>query len=195
MVKWGYARISSDSQNLNLQIEALSQANVEYIFKDVYTGVSLNRPGWNQLINNVGKGDTIVVYKLDRLSRKGLLETLALIQDLSDKDIYVQSITEGIDTSNNNPMSKAFLGLLAVFAELERSIIKERVAAGIAQAKKQGKYTGRKRFLTKSLYLVMQNEVLNGKSVKDVCKNFGVSRTAYYDAKKLFGRYGEMSEE
>ena len=69
MVKWGYARISSDSQNLNLQIEALSQANVEYIFKDVYTGVSLNRPGWNQLINNVGKGDTIVVYKLDRLSR------------------------------------------------------------------------------------------------------------------------------
>lgn len=195
MVKWGYARISSDSQNLNLQIEALSQANVEYIFKDVYTGVSLNRPGWNQLLNNVGKGDTIVVYKLDRLSRKGLLETLALIQDLSVKDIYVQSITEGIDTSNHNPMSKAFLGLLAVFAELERSIIKERVAAGIAQAKKQGKYTGRKRFLTKSLYLVMQNEILNSKSVKDVCKNFGVSRTAYYDAKKLFGRYGEMSEE
>lgn len=183
---YGYCRISSDSQNLDLQKQALSKSDVDEIVEEVFTGATLNRPQLDALLNKVKSGDFIVVYKLDRLSRGGLIPTLELINDLSLRGVFVICLSEGISTDNNNPMSRAFLQLLAVFAELERSIIKERVYAGIEAAKKRGAYKGRKRLITRFVFNSMLAFMDEGHSVKETCKEFSISRTAFYEAKKLF---------
>lgn len=185
-MRYGYARISSESQNLDLQIDALKKADCDKIFTETYKGNTNLRPTLDKLLKLVKPGDYIVVYKLDRFSRSGLIKTLELIDFLASECVYIQSISEGINTGNTSPMGKAFLGLLAVFAELERSIIKERVAAGIEQARNQGKYKGRSRKLTLERYNEMVKRIKEGKTVIEVCELFGVTRSAYYQARSFF---------
>lgn len=185
-MRYGYARISSSSQNLDLQIEALKKADCDEIFTEVFTGSLDSRPEFDRLLTLVKPGDYIVVYKLDRFSRTGLIKTLELIDALASDCVYIQSITEGINTGNTSPMGKAFLALLAVFAELERSISKERVLAGIEEAKKQGKYRGRVRKVTLERYNEMVKRIKEGKTVIEVCELFGVTRSAYYQARSFF---------
>lgn len=193
-MRYGYARISSDSQNINLQLEALRKSDCCEIIEETFNGSTIQRPCLDALLQKVTFGDSIIVWKLDRLSRGGLLKTLELLQELSDKGVYVVSLTEGINTCNDNPMAKAFLCLLAVFAELEKSISKERVQAGIESAKKRGVYKGKARIMTRPLYDSIVNYVESGHSIKDACIAFGIARTSYYNAKKYYSDLETIKE-
>lgn len=141
--KIGYARVSTSDQNPDMQIAALKAYGVpeELIFVDKASGGSMKRPQFIRAMKTCQhEGSEFVVWKLDRLGRTlgGILETL---KTLSDRGVAFVSLTERVDTSG--PMGKAMIHLLAVFAELERDLIRERTKAGIARARERGERGGR----------------------------------------------------
>ncbi len=137
----GYARISTDDQDLDLQTDALNQAGCEQIYSDQLSGAAKSRPGLEEAFKYLRVGDTLVVWKLDRLGRtvKGLVE---LVESLQDRDIQFRSITDGIDTST--PAGRFFFHVMAALAEMERELIRERTNAGLAAARARGRRGGRK---------------------------------------------------
>ena len=138
---YGYARVSTDDQDLTLQREALIRYGVEpqWIYEEHASGKTMKRPKLDNCLRSMRDKDTLVVWKLDRLGRtlKGVLEVLEMIE--ADGIKFV-SITENFDTTT--PMGKAMLHICMVFAELERNMISERTKAGIMEAKKRGKRFG-----------------------------------------------------
>ena len=193
-MRYGYARVSTELQSLDLQIAALEKVGVDSVFSDTCSGAKLSRPAFDRLMSIVKPGDFIVIYKLDRLSRTGLIQTLELLESLAQQEIFVESISENVSSNNKTPMGKAFLSLLAVFAQLERDLLNERRADGIEQAKIQGKYKGRMRRINLELFVEMNKMINDGKSVSIVCEMFNVSRTAYYKARYFFRDYLEWTE-
>jgi DNA invertase Pin-like site-specific DNA recombinase len=141
----GYARVSSDDQNIGMQIDALERAGCEVIYKDDGVSGVKHRPALARALKDLQPGDTFVFWKLDRLGR-GALDLLAMLADFEKRGINLKSLTEPIDTSS--AMGKAFYGIAAVFAELFRAISKENQAEGIAAARRHGKHLGRPRKLT-----------------------------------------------
>src|SRR4051812_36787151 len=131
-MEYGYGRVSTLNQDLALQVEALKNYGIaeENIFKDKKTGKNLDREQLQNLLNVVKAGDIIIVNKLDRLGRS-VSQVTTLIDDLTKKGIYVKSISDGVDTSNNSTMSKAMLQMLLMFAEMERNFIMERTQPAI----------------------------------------------------------------
>ena len=144
--KIGYVRVSDTDQSENLQIDALKQAGCDVIYGD--HGVSGNikkRKGLDELLASLNEGDTLVVWKLDRLGRS-TIHLLQLLEDLRKRGIDFQAITQGIDTTTS--VGRMLYGQLAVFAEFEREQIRERTKAGMAAAKARGVHIGRPRKLT-----------------------------------------------
>ncbi|WP_081415119.1 recombinase family protein [Ectobacillus panaciterrae] len=137
---FGYARVSKKDQNLELQIDALEKYGVEEIYQEKITGTKTDRPELEQLLKVLRKGDKIVVYKLDRISRstKHLIE---LAEFFEKKEIDFISIQDNIDTSS--PIGRFFFRMIASIAELERDIIRERTIDGLAAARARGKKGGR----------------------------------------------------
>ena len=141
---WGYARVSTDDQDLTLQREALVKWGVlpEHIKEEHASGGTMNRPQWNKIMRFMRDGDTVVIWKLDRLGRTltGVLETL---EEMKGKGVNLVSITDHWDTST--PMGDAMFKMALIFAELERKLISERTKAGIAAKRAEsGKHWGRK---------------------------------------------------
>lgn len=134
---FGYARVSTEDQKLDLQVNALIKAGVEEsrIKTDTITGSHMSRPGLQELIRRMWGGDTLVVWKIDRLGRSvaGVLET---IKDLEERGIGIRSITEGFDSKTI--MGRAMMQILLVFAEMERSLISERTKEGMKAARARG---------------------------------------------------------
>ena len=142
----GYARVSTSDQDLTLQTDALTKAGCEKLFTDKVSGAKLNRPGLTEALNFVRAGDTLVIWKLDRLGRSigGLIELAA---DLSARKIDFRSLTDGFDTAT--PSGRLLFHILASVAEMERELIKERTIAGLAAARaKGGTGGGRKSVMT-----------------------------------------------
>lgn len=140
---YGYARVSTDTQDTALQTDALIAAGVADIFED--HGVSgtteaASRPGFSACLARLRPGDTLVVYSLSRLGRS-MLDVMTTVQTLNAAGIVVRSVTEPFDTGS--PMGRAMAGMLAVFSQLERDLISERTKAGLAAAKSRGKKLGR----------------------------------------------------
>lgn len=137
---FGYARVSTEEQNLDSQIDALNQHHVERIFKEKMTGTKKERPQLQEMIQHLRKGDTVVVYKLDRISRstKHLIE---ISEQFDSIGVIFISIQDGVDTST--AMGKFFFRVMASLAELERDIIVERTRAGLKAARARGKKGGR----------------------------------------------------
>lgn len=133
----GYARVSTDDQDLALQVEALKRYGVpdDQIVKEHASGGTMNRPQWNRVMKAIRPGDVVVVWKLDRLGRtlKGVLET---VETMEKKGVQIASITEKIDTTT--AMGRAFFHIITVFAELERAMISERTKAGMAARRAAG---------------------------------------------------------
>ncbi len=131
----GYARVSTSDQDLTLQTDALTKAGCEKLFTDKVSGAKLNRPGLTEALNFVRAGDTLVIWKLDRLGRSigGLIELAA---DLSARKIDFRSLTDGFDTAT--PSGRLLFHILASVAEMERELIKERTIAGLAAARAKG---------------------------------------------------------
>src|SRR5262249_46237381 len=136
----GYARVSTQDQNLDLQIDALQQAGCARIFHDTLSGATTARPGLQDMLSHLRREDTLVVWKLDRLGRttKGLIDLVAYLQE---RDIGFKSLQDNIDTSTS--MGQFFFVLMSAIAELERSLIQERSKAGLAAARARGRQGGR----------------------------------------------------
>ncbi|QVQ36034.1 recombinase family protein [Pseudochrobactrum algeriensis] len=140
-LKIGYARISTDMQRLDLQLDALTQAGCDRVFKDHgISGASTERPGLKQAMDMLQEGDTLIVWRLDRLGRS-LVHLVEQVSALGKQGIEFRSLTESIDTSSSG--GKLMFHLIAALAEFERSLISERTKAGMAAAKLRGKHVGR----------------------------------------------------
>ena len=173
----GYARVSTQDQNLDLQRTALTQANCEKIYEDQISGTRSERPGLKIALEVLRKGDTLVVWKLDRLGRsvKGLVD---LTNDLSKRGIHFKSLIDSIDTST--PSGRFFFHVMASMAQMERELIVERTRAGLIAARQQGRTGGRKRRMTDSKIESAKKLLANGIATKEVAQNLGVSVPTLY---------------
>jgi len=139
--KIGYVRVSDADQSEALQIDALKDAGCIKLYTDHgVSGVKTARPALDQMLNDLNKGDTLTVWKLDRLGRS-TIHLLSILEDLQNRGIHFHAITQGIDTST--AVGRMIFGQLAVFAEYERSLISERTKAGMKAAKERGVHVGR----------------------------------------------------
>lgn len=145
-VQWnliGYARVSTDDQNLDLQMDALVKAGVHpgKIYSEYVSGAAKRRPELRECIKVLGPGDVLVIWKLDRLGRD-LIEVVKLADELRLRGVQLRSLTEQIDTTN--AFGEFFFILIAALAQLERKLISERTKAGIEAAKARGYIAGRR---------------------------------------------------
>jgi len=136
----GYARVSTDDQDPTLQIKALEEAGCERVYVDHKSGKNLKRPEWKRCRLDLQEGDTLVVWKLDRLARS-VIDLHKIAEDFKDNDIELLVLTQNIDTRTAS--GRFLFTILAAVAEMERELISERTKAGIAQRKAEGRLLGR----------------------------------------------------
>ena len=141
----GYERVSTDDQNLALQHDALQSAGCEKIFSDKMSGAKADRPGLQEAFEFARKGDTIVVWRLDRLGRS-LKDLIALVEELEKRKIGLRSLQENIDTTTSG--GKLIFHMFGALAEFERNLVRERTQAGLQAARARGRKGGRKHKLT-----------------------------------------------
>ncbi len=180
----GYARISSTSQNLDAQMDALDQAGCTRVFTDKESGAKSSRPGWKAFLAYVRDGDVLVITELSRMTRS-LMHLLEIVQNLEKRKVELKSLRENIDTSTAT--GRGFLAIMGIIAQMEREIKAERAAAGRAAAKARGKTGGRPRTDPDKLEQASILYHNSKKSAADVCKLFGFSRRTlfnYITAKK-----------
>jgi DNA invertase Pin-like site-specific DNA recombinase len=173
----GYARVSTDDQNLALQLDAIKKAGCDKVFTDKASGARLVRPGLDDALSHLRAGDTLVVWKLDRLGRsvKGLVD---LVNALDARGVHFRSLTDGIDTKT--PAGRFFFHIMASLAQMERELIVERTRAGLAAARKLGRVGGRKRRMTDSKIKAAHRLLAGGTLPRDVAENLGVSVPTLY---------------
>ncbi|MCL6486674.1 MAG: recombinase family protein [Janthinobacterium lividum] len=173
----GYARVSTQDQNLDLQIDALTKAGCKKVFDDKISGSRAERPGLSKVLEMLREGDTLVVWKLDRLGRsvKNLVD---LVGELHKQDIQFKSLTDAIDTGT--PSGRFFFHVMASLAEMERELTVERTRAGLEVARQLGRKGGRKRQMTDSKIESAKKLLANGVPPRDVAKNLGVSVPTLY---------------
>src|ERR1700686_874087 len=146
-MKIGYARVSTDDQTPALQLAALKNAGCKTIFKDAgLSGATTKRPALLRCLKKLEHGDTLIVWKLDRLGRS-LRDLITMLDDLKQRDVKFRSLTEHIDPET--PTGRAMWQMIGVLAELERSLISERTRAGAKAAQRRGVKFGRKPKLTR----------------------------------------------
>lgn len=137
----GYARVSTQDQNPDFQIDALEKAGCEQIFQEKFTGRLRERPELSQCLRMLRKGDVLVVWKLDRLARS-LKDLVEIVQDLHDREIGFKSLTESIDTTSSG--GRLVFHIFGALAEFEHDLIRERTKAGLQAARARGRKGGRK---------------------------------------------------
>ncbi len=173
----GYARVSSVGQNLDSQTDALQQVGCIKIFADKLTGSRMVRPGWEQLLEYIRPGDTLVVTELSRMTRS-LLDLLATIQVLEQRQIGLMSLRENIDTTTAT--GRCFLAMMGAIHQMERELRAERSSAGRASAKARGRTGGRPRTdVTKleNARILYEN---SEKTAAEVCEIAGVGRRVFF---------------
>lgn len=174
----GYARVSTDDQNPDLQIDALKEAGCKKIFCDKVSGTVAKRPELEKLKDQLREGDILVVWRLDRLARslKNLIEWIGELEDIG---VGIKSLHESIDTST--PSGKLVFHIFGALAEFERNLISQRTQAGLAAARARGRLGGRpkklsetKRKLAKRLY--EEKEL----TIDQICEEMGISKPTLY---------------
>src|SRR5450631_222276 len=179
-MKYGYARVSTEDQNPALQLAALKKAGCRIIFKDQgISGATTKRPALLRCLKKLEHGDTLIVWKLDRLGRS-LRDLIAMLDDLKHRGVTFRSLTQAIDTET--PTGRAMWQMIGVLAELERSLISERTRAGVSAAKKRGEKFGRKPKLTRQQIDHARKLIEQGEAVGDVADTLNVSRSTVYRA-------------
>src|SRR4051795_10371567 len=170
----GYARVSTTDQTLALQQDALTKAGCERIFTDTASGALVERKGLEEALSHLRTGDTLVVWKLDRLGRS-LKDLIARITELQSRQIGFKSLTEQIDTTTSG--GKLIFHIFGALAEFERDIIKERTNAGLEAARARGKRGGRPKALSpERIKLARRLYADTSTSVAEICKMLGISR-------------------
>jgi DNA invertase Pin-like site-specific DNA recombinase len=174
----GYARVSTHDQTLNLQRDALEKAGCNKIFTDTASGAQTERKGLEAAITYVRKGDTLVVWRLDRLGRS-LPHLITTMTGLEERGIGFKSLTENIDTTTSG--GKLIFHIFGALAEFERNLIRERTTAGLSAARARGRRGGRPKALTdrqliiaQSLYADRQNKI------PEICRTLKISKATFY---------------
>ena len=173
----GYARVSTGDQNLDLQKNALARAECEQIFEDTASGKNARRPGLKRAIRRLRPGDSLVVWKLDRLGRS-VRDLITLVSELQERGIHFRSLTDSIDTST--PAGRFFFHVMSALAEMERELIVERTRAGLAAAKEQGRIGGRRRVMTPEVVERARRMLENGATRQQVAGVIGVGPKTIY---------------
>jgi DNA invertase Pin-like site-specific DNA recombinase len=173
----GYARVSTDEQSLDLQLDALKEAGCQRLVTDKASATKADRPGLAEALSYLRDGDVLVIWKLDRLGRtvKGLVDFVA---ELQGRGVQFRSLTEGIDTTT--PAGRFFFHIMASLAQMERELLAERTRAGLAAARRRGRRSGRRRRMTPGKVESARELLKGGMSARDVAENLGVSIPTLY---------------
>ena len=178
-MKIGYARVSTGLQNLNLQEDQLNQYGCEKIFSDHISGSRSKRPGLDKAIEFARSGDTIVVWRLDRLGRN-MEDLITLVNELNNRGVSFHSLEENITMDKSSSTGQLLFHLFAAFAEFERNLILERSSAGRMAARARGRYGGRPEKLNKQDLKLLKTLYDNGTPIKTIAEQWKVSRTTIY---------------
>jgi len=177
----GYARVSTQDQNLDLQLDALTKQGCEKIFQEQISASIEERPALKELIANLRQGDTVIVWKLDRLARS-LKHLLNLVSDFQNAGIGFVSLQDQINTTTSQ--GRLIFNIFASISEFEREIIKERTIAGLVAARNRGRVGGRKKGLSKEAKVkaaaVKHLYVDENKSINEICNAVNISRATIY---------------
>ncbi|OOL26854.1 hypothetical protein GQ85_42465, partial [Rhodococcus rhodochrous] len=173
----GYARVSTTAQDPALQVDALAEAGCLRIFTDRSSGARSARPRLTELLAVASPGDTLVVWRLDRLGRS-LPHLIELVTELEDRGIGFRSLTESIDTSTSG--GKLVFHLFGALADFERGLIRERTLAGLESARQRGRVGGRPAALTAAKKNAAQKLLGEGHSVAEVAEILGIGRSTLY---------------
>lgn len=174
----GYARVSTVEQSTGLQLDALHAAGVEQVFVDEgVSGSVSSRPELDRCLSMLRSGDTLVVWRLDRLARS-LKNLLELVESLSARGIHLRSLTESIDTSSAS--GRLILSVFGALAEFERALIIERTQAGLAAARSRGARIGRPAAMTTGQVEQARTLVSAGHRVSEVAESLGIGRSTLY---------------
>lgn len=174
----GYARVSTDDQNLDLQRDALKKAGCALIYEEAASGKNAARPELEQCRKALRVGDTLIVWRLDRLGRS-LQDLVQIVAELEQRSVHFESLTEKIETGSAS--GKLQFHVFAALAEFERSLIRERTKAGLAAARARGRAGGRKPKLdgqqVREIKALLRDPDIK---VAEVARRYGVSRTTLY---------------
>jgi DNA invertase Pin-like site-specific DNA recombinase len=173
----GYARVSTDEQSLDLQLDALKAAGCKRIFTDKVSTTKADHPGLADALSHLRHTDVLVIWKLDRLGRtvKGLVDFVA---DLHGRKIQFRSLTDGIDTTT--PAGRFFFHVMASLAQMERELLAERTRAGLDAARRRGRVGGRKRRMTPGKVESARKLLRGGMAPREVAQSLSVSIPTLY---------------
>ena len=175
----GYARVSTDDQNLDLQRDALEQVGCEKIYTDQQSGASTERLGLAGVLETARRGDTLVVWRLDRLGRS-LKQLIHLVETLDQRGIGLRSLQENIDTTTSG--GRLVFHLFGALAEFERHVIRERTQAGLSAARARGRQGGRpKRLSPNKRELALRLHQERRHSIAEICQIMGISKSTLYN--------------
>jgi DNA invertase Pin-like site-specific DNA recombinase len=179
----GYARVSTGEQTLALQLDALTNAGCGTIYEETASGAKAERPVLGEVLSYLRSGDTLVVWRLDRLGRS-LKHLIEVVAQLSERGIGFKSLTEQIDTTT--PGGKLIFHVFGALAEFERDLIRERTQAGLAAARARGRLGGRPKKLADAKQLELARTLYEGgqTDVATICRTLGISRATLYRALK-----------
>ena len=180
-MKYGYARVSTKDQNLDLQIDALKQYGCQKIFSEHAKGAKADRPQWLELLHQIKSGDSLIIWKLDRIGRS-LSHLISIVNELIKKNVSIISLNDPINTSSIQ--GKFMFNIFASLAEFEKDLIRERTMAGLRSARIRGKIGGRPKGLSKEAQrtacmaeaLYAQKEL----SINEITQQLDISKTTLY---------------
>ncbi|MBW4474781.1 MAG: recombinase family protein [Stenomitos rutilans HA7619-LM2] len=174
----GYARVSTSDQSLDLQIDALKQAGCKKIFTDIASGAKSNRPGLTEALAYLREGDTLVVWKLDRLGRS-LNHLIQTVTQLSEQKIGFKSIQENLDMTTSG--GRLIFHIFGAIAEFEREIIRERTQAGLSAARVRGRKGGRRTVVTPQKTAMAKALAADPeRTIAEICEVLKISPATYY---------------
>jgi DNA invertase Pin-like site-specific DNA recombinase len=183
-MKIGYARVSTDDQNLSLQLDALQAEGCGRVFEDKASGARPNRKGLAAALDACASGDVLTVWKLDRLGRS-LLDLVGLVETLKAREIGLKVLTgAGASIDTTKPEGRLFFAMFAALAEFERELIRERTTAGMKAAKRRGVHVGRPRKLSPEKLASAARELDAGNSQRVVARTLGVAVSTLREALK-----------
>lgn len=180
-MKIGYARVSTDDQSADLQLDALNTAGCDQIYVEKVSGAlgKAKRPELNSCLKSLRKGDTLVCWRLDRLGRS-LQDLVNIIEELREKEIYFESLSEKIETESST--GRLVFHLFAALSEFERNLIRERTKAGLEAARARGRKGGRRPIMTRRKLELAKSMLASGHTYKEVANSFGITRGGLYQA-------------